>query len=53
MVTEVESTALGDWTDMPPEDACVNYERCGNTIPTNESMCAECLDTARHNDETA
>lgn len=35
----------------PPADACVNYRRCGNTIPgANNSMCCECLDRVRHVD---
>jgi hypothetical protein len=30
-----------------PEDACVRYEICGNVVPQNGRMCADCLDAVR------
>lgn len=54
----VETVSFDEFTDesdqpvAEPPDACVNFEECGNRIPTAESMCADCLDKARHNDST-
>jgi hypothetical protein len=30
-----------------PEGACVRYEICGNIVPANGQMCADCLDAVR------
>jgi hypothetical protein len=42
--TDVPQTAL------VPDDACIRYRQCGNTIPHNGAMCGECLDELRHTD---
>jgi hypothetical protein len=33
-----------------PEGACVRYEICGNVVPANGQMCADCLDAVRARD---
>lgn len=33
-----------------PDNACVKYEACGNTVPANGTMCGPCLDAARARD---
>jgi hypothetical protein len=33
--------------DEIPDDACVRYEMCQNTVPQNGRMCADCLDAVR------
>jgi hypothetical protein len=40
-------------TPMPPDDACVNYDQCGNTVLGAGMICANCLDKARHDDVSA
>jgi hypothetical protein len=30
-----------------PEGACARYEICGNVVPANGQMCADCLDAVR------
>lgn len=35
------------WGTAQPENACVNYERCGNIIPNAGQMCGPCLDKSR------
>lgn len=30
-----------------PEGACARYEICGNVVPANGRMCADCLDAVR------
>lgn len=37
-----------DWGN--PENACVNYERCGNIVPYNGEVCADCLDEGVDNE---
>lgn len=31
-----------------PENACVNYDECGNSVPHGGEMCHFCLDQARY-----
>lgn len=33
--------------ETAPENACVRYEICENTVPGNSQMCADCLDAVR------
>jgi hypothetical protein len=33
-----------------PENACVRYKRCGNTVPGRGQMCGDCLDELRATD---
>jgi hypothetical protein len=33
-----------------PEGACARYEICGNVVPANGRMCADCLDAVRARD---
>jgi hypothetical protein len=33
--------------DEVPQDACVRYEICANTVPGNGQMCGDCLDELR------
>jgi hypothetical protein len=35
---------------LRPNGACVKYEKCGNTVPQRNKMCAECLQEIRYND---
>lgn len=37
--------------EAEPEDSCLYYEICGNTIPQNGLMCNECIGLARHKDK--
>lgn len=48
----VDANPSVDALDAPPspEDACVDWERCGNSVPGNAMMCADCLDRVRHNE---
>lgn len=44
-------TELFDFDEVPsvpPGNACINYERCGNVVPHNGQMCGECLDGRRY-----
>lgn len=33
--------------EATPKGACVRYEVCGNVVPHNGRMCADCLDAVR------
>lgn len=47
---DVDTTTLGDFSTAPePDDACVNYESCGNVVPHRGMICPDCLDKARDN----
>ena len=35
---------------LATENACINYDECGNIVPYNGKACGECLDRMRHND---
>jgi hypothetical protein len=40
-----------DQSDLTAFDgACVRYEICGNIVPANGRMCADCLDAVRAKD---
>lgn len=47
---DVDTATLGDFADnvmTEPDDACVNYDNCGNVVPHNGQMCGPCLAAAR------
>jgi hypothetical protein len=46
---------LFEWTDEDPtpENACINYNRCGNVVPASGQMCGKCLDKLRHQESNA
>lgn len=45
-LSDVDTGVLGDAIGVP-DNACVNYERCSNTIPGNGEVCAACLDRGK------
>lgn len=48
---DLEEKLLNEYgVQVPPEGACVNYEKCGNVPAGKETMCSGCLREARHND---
>lgn len=49
-VLTVDTEALSMTTEPEPDNACMNFERCGNTVPHGGEICPECLDEARHAD---
>jgi hypothetical protein len=48
-IDDVMQAEFSDFGDVRPDDACVNYERCGNVVPEGGQMCGDCLDRVRHN----
>lgn len=55
MMSNDEQTALSSFDESAsvPEDACVRYEHCGETVPDRGKMCGSCLDEARARDRAA
>lgn len=46
MSSENEQATLPG-VEVVPEDACYYYETCGNIVPHEGEICAECLDRIR------
>jgi hypothetical protein len=45
-----DQSDLAAFDGETPEGACARYEMCGNIVPANGQMCADCLDTVRARD---
>lgn len=50
MFQEIDTDVLDSEEAFLPENACHNYERCGNIVPANGEVCADCLDAAVEGD---
>lgn len=49
-----DQTALESFDKAPiPDDACIRYDDCGETVPGRATMCSNCLDEARKRDREA
>lgn len=51
MTSSFEAVKQADMTEFEqtePDNACVNYSRCGNEVPGAGKMCPDCLDEVRH-----
>jgi hypothetical protein len=45
-----DQSDLTTYAEETPEGACARYEMCGNIVPANGQMCADCLDAVRAKD---
>jgi hypothetical protein len=43
---DIDTDVLSGGETLVPENACHNYERCGNVVLGNGEVCADCLDAA-------
>lgn len=47
-------TSLHGFESQPiPDNACIRFEECENTVPGNGAICGSCLDAARKRDREA
>jgi predicted nucleic acid-binding Zn ribbon protein len=52
MSSENEQSILPG-VEVIPDDACYHFKICGNTVPHDGEICAECLDRVRERDRKA